>query len=118
MLTISRQLVRIALFVMVFQVVCPAFIDFDAQQIPTSGEISFSESHGSYLAPMLLKEKDENENENSEFLGVTNSATPLLDFSSHSLNLLATHDNIRSVFAAEGATVQTPRFAMFCAFII
>ena len=118
MLQISRQLVRIALFVTVFQVVCPAFISVLVQQVPTSRETTFSALHASIVAPMLLKEKDENETESSEFLGVNNSATALLDLSSHSLNLTAAHDNIRSEFSDDDANVQPPLFTLFCSFII
>jgi len=111
MLSISKQVVRIALMVMLFQFVCPAFMSIVVQQIPTSKEITFSVQHTSIVAPMLLKEKDEQENE--EFLVISNSA-PLLDFTSHTINLIASHDNKSAAITEVHSTIQPLPFTMFC----
>jgi len=111
MLRISKQIVRIALLVMLFQFVCPAFISIVVQQIPTSKEVTFSVQHTSIVAPMLLKEKDEQEKE--EFLFVSDSAL-LLDFTSHSINLTASHNNKSAGVTEVHSTLHPPLLTMFC----
>jgi len=116
MLRTSKQLVRIALFVMLFQFVCPAFISIVVQQIPTTKETAFSTQHTSIVAPMLLKEKDEKESA-EEFLSVCNSTT-LLDFTSHGSNLTAAHDNKHADISERDTLILPPLFTMHCALLI
>lgn len=115
MLKLSRHIVRMAIVVMLFQFVCPAFISIVVQQIPSSRETCFSVQHTSIVAPMLLKEKDEQES--SEFVVETNCA-PLLDLLSHSSNLTATHQDKYSESREEHPLAQPPLFTMFCSFLI
>lgn len=115
MLKLSKHIVRVALLVMLFQFVCPAFLSIVVQQIPTDKETSFSVQHTSIIAPMLLKEKDEQEG--SEVLVDTKFA-PLLDLSRHSSNLTASHKNKYSDFDEGDGLTQPPLFTMFCSFLI
>jgi hypothetical protein len=101
--------------VMLFQFVCPAFLSIVVQEIPTSRETCFSVQHTSIIAPMLLKEKDEQEG--SEVLVETKFA-PLLDLSRHSSNLTASHKNKYARFHTQDALEQPPLFTMFCSFLI
>ena len=62
MIAVTRQIVRLALFVMLFQFICPAFLPIVTQRDAVSKETSVSQQHTSIVIPLLLKEKDEKEN--------------------------------------------------------
>lgn len=112
---ISKQIVRIALLVMLFQFVCPAFLPIVTQRDAVSKETTVSVQHTSIVIPMLLKEKDEKEN--AEFSSDSDAA-PLLDLSSHSLNLTAAHDNKHAEVYEEHGVTHPPLFRMFCTLLI
>jgi len=115
MFSISRQIVRLALVLMLFQFLAPAFMPIVVQEIPSERSTSFHQQHTSIVAPMLLKEKDEKEHE--ELFSVSNS-TPLLDLTSHSFNLAASHQSIDSINQDEHNFSQPPLFARYCTFLI
>jgi len=99
---------------MLFQFLCSAFIPIVAKQAPTSRSIELSVQHTSIVAPLLFKEKEENES--AEFLSSANSA-PLLDLSSHSSNLTASHDEMGLIDTSR-VFYQSQRFTLFCKLLI
>jgi hypothetical protein len=103
-----------AIALMLFQFLSPAFIPLVVQEISADRATAFHAQHSSIVAPMFLKEKDEKED--SEFSTITESA-PILDFSSHSFNLTVSHSNKYST-TGEVAFTQPPRFALFCTLLI
>ncbi|HMG88699.1 MAG TPA: hypothetical protein VK589_01530 [Chryseolinea sp.] len=115
MLRTSKYIVRIAIALLLFQFVSPAFIPLVVQGISTPKETAFHAQHSSIVAPTLLKEKDEKED--SKISTITEPAQ-ILDFSSHSFNLTVSHSNKYSKSAEEFAFTQPPRFALFCTLLI
>jgi hypothetical protein len=115
MIGVSRQIVRIALFVMLFQFICPAFLPIVSQRGAVSKETTVSQQHTSIVAPLLLKEKDEKEN--AEFTSNADPA-PLLDLSSHSINLTAAHDIKHAEVYEEHGITRPPLFQLLCTFMI
>lgn len=112
---ISKQIVRIALLVLLFQFVCPAFLPIVTQQETVSKETTISKMHTSIVVPLLLKEKDEKED--TESLSDSGAAA-LLDFSSHGNNLTAVHDNKQSEVLQEHCLTRLPLFKIFCTLLI
>ena len=114
-ISFSRQVVRIALLVMLFQFICPAFLPIRAQHDQVSAKVTVSVEHSALVIPWLLKEKDETEINES----VSDSETaPLLDLTSHSLHLTATHGHVHG-HRYEGNSVANARlFSMFCTLLI
>ena len=88
MARISKQIMRVALLLMLFQFFAPSFLPLIVQEISHKQEPTLHVQHSSIVAPLLLKEKDEKNHE--EHLTVTNVAA-ILDLTVHSLNLTATH---------------------------
>jgi len=115
MLRTSKYMVRMAIVLMLFQFLSPAFIPLVVQEIPTERPTAFHAQHSSIVAPMFLKEKDEKED--SEFSTITESA-PILDLSRHSFNLAVSHSNKYSKSTEDVAFNQPPRFARFCSLLI
>lgn len=111
----SKQIVRIALVMMLFQFLSPAFVPLVVQEIPTDKAIAYSVQHSSIVVPMLLKEKDEKED--GEFFSVSNS-TPLLDLTSHSFNLTASHESKYSISSDKHKFPQPPLSTLYCTFLI
>ena len=115
MLRKSKYMVRMAIALMLFQFLSPAFIPLVVQEIPTDEAVAFHEQHNSIVAPTFLKEKDEKED--SKFSTI-NASAAILDFASHSFNLTASHSNKYSNFAGDVAFIQPQRFALFCTLLI
>ena len=115
MFRISRQIVRLGLVLMVFQFLAPAFMPIVVQEMPSDKVTAYYQHHNSVVAPMLLKEKDEKEHE--EIFSVTRS-TPLLDLTSHSSNLAASHANKHQIVRDNYGLPQEPLFTLFCSFLI
>lgn len=111
----SKQLVRIAILLMLFQSVAPAFIPVVAQEIPNNKTATLHVQHNSIVAPLFLKENEEKEN--SEFLSVSQPA-PLLDLNTHSHNLTASHSNKYSDSVFCNRYPQPSRHTLFCSFLI
>ena len=112
----SRYMVRMALALMLFQFLSPAFIPLIVQQIPTEKATAFHAQHSSIIAPTFLKEKDEKEDGD---LDTPNEPAAILDFTSHSFNLAVCHSNKYSKFAEEEHVfIQPPRFALLCILLI
>lgn len=86
-----------------------------AQERPSENVTAYNEHHSSIVAPMFLKEKDEKEHE--EFFSVSESA-PLLDLTSHSFNLAASHGNKDSDIQSKHRFLQPPLNTLFCTFLI
>lgn len=100
---------------MLFQFLAPAFMPVVVQEIPSEDVIAYHQKHSSVVVPMLLKEKDEKEHE--EFFSVS-SSTQLLDLTSHSFNLAASHGTIDSFIQNERWFPQPSLLALFCTFLI
>ncbi|HEX6892393.1 MAG TPA: hypothetical protein VF141_16915 [Chryseolinea sp.] len=115
MLRTSKYMVRMAIALMLFQFLSPAFIPLVVQEIPTKRATAFHAQHSSIVAPTFLKEKDEKED--SEISTITESA-PILDFSSHSFNLTVSHSNKYSRSSDEVAFTPPSRLALFCSLLI
>lgn len=115
MSSISKQIVRIALLVMLFQFVGPAFLSVATQRESVSKETTIGIEHSSIVVPLLLKEKDEKESTQAS----SNSQLALLiDLSSHVLNLTAAHDNKHAKVYEEHGIAHPPLFKVFCTFLI
>jgi len=104
-----------ALLLMLFQFLSPAFIPLIVQATPTNKAITYNVQHSSIVAPMLLKEKDEKED--CDFLPVSDS-TPLLDLTSHSSNLTASHKEKYSISFECHTFLQPPLSTLYCTFLI
>lgn len=115
MLRISMYIVRMALALMLFQFLSPAFIPLIVQEIPTEKATAYHAQHNSIVAPTFLKEKEEKEDND---LYTPNEPAAILDFTSHSFNLAVSHGNKYSKFAEILAFIQPPRFALFCTLLI
>jgi hypothetical protein len=115
MLRTSKYMVRMAIALMLFQFLSPAFIPLVVQEIPTERATAFHAQHSSIVAPTFLKEKEEKED--SEITTITEPAA-ILDFASHSFNLTVSHSNKYSKSAEVIAINQPPRFALFCTLLI
>ena len=111
----SKYMIRMALVVMLFQFLSPAFIPLVVQEIPTEKATAFHAQHSSIVAPTFLKEKDEKEDGD---IYAPNQQAAILDFTSHSFNLTVCHSSKYAKFAEERAIVQPPRFALFCTLLI
>ena len=83
----ARYISGLVLFIMVFQFFAPSFLPV-VREIFNAKTKCFQAAHSSIVAPILLKEKDEKEHEESS--SVSNSIA-ILDFLDHSINLTATH---------------------------
>jgi hypothetical protein len=115
MLRASKSMIRLAIALMLFNFLSPAFMPVVVQGIPTEKATAFHAQHSSIVAPMFLKEKDEKED--GEFFTLTEPAF-ILDFSSHSFNLTVSHSNKDSKFAEEIEFSPPPRSALFCTLLI
>jgi hypothetical protein len=113
----SRQIIRMALLLMLFQFLAPAFMPPAVQDFLSDKITVIHPQHSSIVAPLFLKEKEEEEKEDGDFFTVSRSA-PLLDFTSHSFNLTASHGNKYSVFPQQHGFPQPPLFTLFCTFLI
>jgi len=79
---------RLALLTMLCQFFAPVFFPLGVQEVNNPRESHYHVQHTSIVAPLLLKEKDEKENEEQLH---SPGQTALLDFTDHSSNLTATH---------------------------
>ena len=114
----SNQIVRIALLLVLFQFLSPAFIPVIGQEIPADRTTSFHVQHSSIVVPLFLKEKEEKEEkEDGEFFFVASSA-PLLDLTSHTFNLSISHSNKYSISSQPPGFAPPPLGPLFCTFII
>jgi len=107
--------VRIGLVLMVFQFLAPAFMPVVVQEMPSDKVTAYHAQHNSVIAPMFLKEKDEKEHE--EFFSITGS-TQLLDLTSHSFNLAASHASRQLIVQDDYRLPHQPLFSLFCTFLI
>jgi hypothetical protein len=112
----SKQIMRIAILLMLFQFISPAFIPSTALEVSNERITTVHVQHSSIVAPMFLKENEEKEN--SEFLSVSESAPLLLDLTIHGLNLTASHRNKYSTFPHLASSPELPLFTLFCSFLI
>jgi len=87
-----------------------------AHETPGDKATAFHTNHNSIVAPTLLKEQDEKEH--SDF-SPSSSPAPLLDLTSHSFNLVASHKNKYSQFTEDDQRFSEPPLAvLFCTFLI
>ncbi len=108
-------MVRMALVVMLFQFLSPAFIPLIVQEIPTEKATAYHAQHSSIIAPTFLKEKDEKEDSD---LSAPNEPAAILDFISHGLNLAVSHSNKYSKFEEGYVFIQPPRLDLLCILLI
>jgi hypothetical protein len=109
------HMIRMAIALMLFQFLSPAFMPSLVQEIPTEKVTAFYEQHSSFVALSFLKEKDEKE-ENK--FSTINEPAPILDFTSHTFNLTASHSNKYSNSTRDAAFNQSQRLTLFCTFLI
>lgn len=84
---------RIVLVLTVFQFIAPAFLSVVSQGAEPGKETScYHADHSSILVPLLLKEKEENEETVSDNFA-TIDLVPLIDFTDHSFALAELHEN-------------------------
>lgn len=113
---ISKQIMRIALLLMLFQFFAPSFFPLIVREVSSSKGTNYHVQHNSIVAPLLLKEKEEKEHEENVF---TPSQTPLLDFTDHSTNLTATHTGKSNYLHSELLYDLHPAlFTCYCTFLI
>ena len=86
--SISRQIVNLAVILILIQFFSPCFLPLTVYEISNANNQSIHVHHNSVVVPFLLKEKDEKEHE--EFSSESN-LSPLLDLNIHSFNLTASH---------------------------
>lgn len=86
--SISRQIVNLALVLILIQFFAPCFVPLAVYEISEANGQSIHTQHNSLVVPFLLKEKDEKEHE--EFSTESN-LSPLLDLTIHGFNLTASH---------------------------
>ena len=112
------QIMRIVLFLLLFQFLFPAFIPVGAQGFDADIQKSLSlhVEHNSIPVPLILKEKEENEFEEN----ITSLVlTQLIDFTDHSQALTEFHElKGNSMPFKERYNHQLPLFTLFCTYII
>ncbi|MDH4298123.1 MAG: hypothetical protein OEV74_17735 [Cyclobacteriaceae bacterium] len=112
----SRQIVRIALVMMLFQFLAPSFMPLTAHQTFNEKVNAYNVQHNSIVAPTLLKEQDEKEG--TDFTPASNP-TQLLDLASHSFNLEASHKKKYCKFTEdEHGFLEPPLSILFCTLLI
>ena len=111
------QLMRIVLLLLLVQLIAPGFISVSEQGID-SGErhaTTIDTEHNTISIIILLKEKEETENEKSSedyFL------TQLIDFSDHSSSLTRFHQEKYNLISSTWHEYQPPLFTLYCTYII
>ena len=109
-------MMKIALVLMLFQFLAPAFLPIVLQGTSNRDKLVYHVQHSSIVAPLLLKEKDEKEHE--EFFSISGLA-PLLDLTVHSSNLTASHKGKYTYFSNEHRYDSGPTlFTINCSFLI
>jgi len=112
---ISKQIVRVALILLLFQFLAPAFLPMVVQEIPADRETAFHPQHNSIVVPLLLKENDEKEHDD---VFTSEGMPPLLDLAAHGVNLIASYQNKLTIVSAPDSYPQRPLFTLFCTFLI
>lgn len=111
----SRQIVRIALVLMLLQAVIPAFIPAVAEAVPNNTP-TIHVQHSSIAAPLFLQENEEKET--SEFFSISDSAPILLDLYTHSRNLIASHTVRFATISQKNSASQACLLSLFCSYLI
>jgi hypothetical protein len=108
---------RIVLLLLLSQFIAPAFLPLVMPDINGSNNLfSYHPVHTSVLIPIILKEKEENEQEDAIQSFVP---TQLIDFTDHSLALTQLHQSKHNVACCgQWYDHQPPLFALHCTFII
>ncbi len=107
---------KIALVLMLFQFLSPAFFSIAVQGGFNHEKLVYHVAHNSIVAPQLLKENDEKEHE--EFSSAS-GLTQLLDLTVHSSNLTAFHKGKYTYFSDEHRYDSRPAlFTINCTFLI
>lgn len=116
MIGISRQVVRVALLILLFQAVCPVFLPATVRNERTFDHTVISAEHAVMVFPVLLKEKEEIEN--AESFSDSDASPCLLDLASHGLHLATAH-NHQGAGAYQAHEASRPKlFRMFCTLLI
>jgi hypothetical protein len=112
---ISKQIVRVALILLLFQFLAPAFLPLVVQEIPADRETAFHPQHNSLVVPLLLKENDEKEHDD---VVTSEGMPPLLDLAAHGVNLIASYKNKLTIVSAPESHPQRALLTLFCTFQI
>jgi hypothetical protein len=115
----TTHIMRIIFFLLVFQFISPAFLPvaqgFDSEQ--DKKPLCLKTEHSSILLPLLLKEKEENEHEESVISFSLNQL--IIDFTDHSLALTELHaSKYEPIHFGIRYDHQPPLFTLNCTFII
>jgi hypothetical protein len=112
-------LMRIVLFLLLFQFISPAFLHVAGQGVEVT-EVKSASLHpeqNSILLPLILKEKEEDEHEDVAI--TTFIRTQLIDFTDHILALTELHElKNNSVHFENWCAYQPPLFELHCTYII
>ena len=113
-----KHIMRIVLVLIVFQFIAPAFFPVVSQGAEPNKETScYHPLHSSIIVPLLLKEKEENEESVSD--NSTIHFIPLIDFTDHSFVLTELHENKFIPFVyRDRYDYQPPLFTLHGSFII
>jgi len=107
---------RIALVTMLFQFFAPSFLPSIVQRVSPAKTTSIHTPHSSIVAPQLLKEKDENSDDQHKS---TSNLAAILDFTAHSFNLTATHKGkVNYLHHDQWFDLQPALFTRLCTFLI
>jgi|SRR5688500_4890122 hypothetical protein len=113
---VSQRIMMVALVLVLFQFLAPAFLPMVVQEIPQADTKYFHVQHSSIVAPLLLKEKDERELE--EVVSIP-ALSALLDLTVHGFNLTASHTGKNTYFSDEQHYSPQPAlFTRYCTFLI
>jgi hypothetical protein len=113
---VSQRIMMVALVLVLFQFLAPAFFPMVVQEIPQADAKYFHVQHSSIVAPLLLKENDERELE--EVVSIP-ALSALLDLTVHGFNLTASHTGKNRYFTDEQHYNPQPAlFTRYCTFLI
>jgi hypothetical protein len=105
---------RIALALMLFEFLSPAFMPLIVLEIPAERTTVYQTQHHSIVLPAFLTEKEEKEDCDTQ----KDKTAAIIDFICHNLNLAATHGNKYSKFAKERLFIRVTGFELFCILLI
>jgi hypothetical protein len=112
---ISKQIVRVALLLLFFQFLAPAFLPMVVQEIPADRITAFHPQHSSIVVPLALKENDEKKHDD---VLASEDMPPLLDLAVHSVNLIASYQNKLTIISVPDTSRQRSLFRLFCMLLI
>jgi len=111
-------IMRMGFFLLLFQLVSPAFLSFSTASLESQNnrQLTLHTEQTPCIIPLLLKEKEEKEIEDSveEF-----TIAQLIDFSDHRLVITELHEfKYNLLYFGQWHNHQPPLFTLFCSYII